>query len=68
MRGSFLFPDDLYQNSLLTPPVKLTVKDLFPGTEIQFSIGDGHDHFATHHLPFHVRIRIIFSSSVVAIP
>ncbi len=66
--GVFLFPNDFDQNPFLATPIKLAIKDLFPCTEIQFSIGDCHHNFTTHHLALHVRIRVIFSSTVVAVP
>lgn len=62
-----LFPNDLDQHSLLSHSIELSVKDLFPGAEIQAPFGNRHDHFATHHLAFQMGIRIVFTGAVVPV-
>src|SRR4029453_6782392 len=61
------FSNDLYQHSLASPAIELTVKDLLPRTEIQFTVADRHHHFASHYLPFYMRICVVFSGIIVAI-
>jgi len=39
MPASDLIPYDLNQNPLLSPSVKLTIKDLLPGSKIQLAAG-----------------------------
>jgi len=62
-----LFTDDLHQNPLTATSVELTIKDLFPGTEIKFAFRNRDDHFAPHHLPLQMSIPIIFSRVVMPI-
>ena len=47
--------------------VELSIKDLFPGAEIQTSPGYGHNHFASHYLPLHVRVRVVFTVIVAVL-
>jgi hypothetical protein len=58
-----LLDDNLNQHSLSATAVKFTVKDLFPGAEMQFSLYDGNHHLAAHYLPFHVRILVLQNQS-----
>ncbi len=62
-----LLADDLNEHALPAAPVKLSVEDLLPRTEIQPSIGNGHKHFSTHDLPLEVRIPVVFPGLMVAI-
>ena len=62
-----LFTDDLDQHPLLSSAVKLAVEDLLPPSKIQLAVGNGDDHFAPHHLPFDVRIGIIFPCVIVPV-
>src|SRR5207247_10520670 len=61
------FSNDLHQHSLASPAIELTVKDLLPRTEIQFTVADRHHDFASHYLPFYMRVGVVFSRIVVAI-
>jgi len=62
-----LFTEDFQQDSLGTLPVEFAVKDLLPRTEVQLSLRDGDDDFASHDLPFQMRVRVVFSRSVVVV-
>src|SRR5262249_18301451 len=62
-----LLSNHLDQHPLAPPAVELTIKNLFPRTEIQAALGDPPDHFGTHYLPLDVSIAIALASLVVAI-
>src|SRR5262249_57761711 len=62
-----LFADDLDEHSLLPLPVEFAVEDLFPRSEVQLSVCDCHDDFASHDLTLDVRVRIILTGIVVAV-
>jgi hypothetical protein len=62
-----LLSDDLNQRAFLAPAVKLAVEDLLPRSEVELAAGDGDHHFASHHLPLHVRVRIVFAGAVVPV-
>jgi hypothetical protein len=53
------------QHPFPAPPVKFSIENPFPGTEIQPTIGNGYNHFPTHDLPFHVGIGIILTNIVM---
>ena len=59
--------DDFHQDALATPAVKLAVKNLLPGPEIELAAADSHHHLAPHHLAFEVRVTVIFSGAVMAV-
>ena len=63
-----LFPDDLDQDSLRSSAIEFAVENLFPRTKVQFSVRHGDDHFPPHDLPLHVRIGVVLTGSVVAVP
>lgn len=63
--ASGLISDDLYQHAFPAPTVELTVKDLFPGAEIQFALGDGDDNLPAHNLALHVSVRIVLPGAVM---
>ncbi len=63
-----LLSDNFNQNPLPSPPVKLTVEDLFPGAKVQMSVRDGHDDFPPHDLPFQMGIPVILTRSVMSVP
>lgn len=63
----FLLTDNFDQHALLPVTVEFAVKNLFPGAEIQFAPGDGHDHFSAHHLALQMRIGIVFSCTIMPI-
>jgi hypothetical protein len=58
---------DLDQRAFPAPAVELAVEDLLPGSEVEFAAGDGHHHFAAHHLALHVRVGIVFAGAVVPV-
>lgn len=62
-----LFANDLNQNPLAAVTVKFAVEDVFPGTEIEFSFGNGDDDFASHDLTFHVSIGVILTGAIVMV-
>src|SRR5207248_8478715 len=41
--------------------------DLFPGSEVEFAVGDGHDNLAAHDLPFQMRIGVVFTGAVMLV-
>ena len=55
-----LFTDYFDQYLFRPASVEFTVKDLFPGAEVQLASGDGHDYLAAHDLPFEMGIGIVF--------
>jgi len=61
------FPYDFYQDPLLSSSVELSIKDLFPGTKIEFPFRYRHDDLPSHHLPLDVRIGVVFPGIVVAV-
>ena len=65
--GGRLFSDDLNQRALSAAAVKLAVEDLLPRSEVELAAGDGDHHFASHHLPLQVRVRIVFARAVVQV-
>ena len=65
--GPGLLPNDLHQHPLPSPPVKLSVENLFPGAKVEFAFGDRDDDFAAHDLAFHVRVGIVLPGAVVVI-
>ncbi len=65
--ASFLVSDDLDQYTLAPAPVEFPVKDLLPGAEVQLAPGDGHHHFASHHLALDMSVGVIFAGIVVPV-
>ena len=57
----------LHERPLSPPSVKLPVKNLLPGSEIELSIGYGYHDFPSHDLPLEVGIPVILPSPVVAV-
>src|ERR1035441_6571515 len=66
-RSGRLFSDDLNQRAFLASAVELAVEDLLPRSKVELAAGDGNHHFASHHLPLHVRVRIVFAGAVVPV-
>src|SRR5213083_528500 len=62
-----LLADDFHEDAFSAAPVKFAVEDLFPGTEVQFALGDSNDDLATHDLPLQVRVGVVFTGAVVLI-
>jgi hypothetical protein len=46
------FPDNLHESPFLSPTIKFSVKDLFPGTKIKPAFGYGNNYFSSHNLSF----------------
>ncbi len=67
-RRGLSFPDQLHQNPFSAPPIKLTVKNLFPGPKIETPLRDRDHDLAAHDLTFEVRIAIVLPGLIVAIP
>ena len=61
------FPDDFDEDAFSAHPVELTVVDLFPGSEVQFTFGDSNDDFASHDLAFEVGISVVLTGAVVVV-
>jgi hypothetical protein len=59
--STHLFSDDLDQDSLSSSSVKLSVKNLLPGAEVEFSAGDRYHDLSSHDLPLEVGVGIIFT-------
>ena len=57
----------LTSTRFLRPAVEFAVEDLLPRAEIEFAVGDRHDHLAPHDLAFQVRIGVILAGPVVTV-
>ena len=57
-------PNNLHQHPFPPHSIKFPVKDLFPGSKVQLSVGNRNHDFSSHDLPFHVCIGIVFVSIV----
>ena len=62
-----LLPDDLHQNPLPPPAIKLSVKYLFPGAEVEAAFGDGDDDFAAHDLALEMGVGVVLAGAVVVV-
>ena len=62
-----LLTNDFDQHTFLSPAIKLTIKDLLPGPEVQLASCDCNDNLASHHLSFDVRVGIVLAGLVVMI-
>ncbi len=62
-----LFSNNLYQYPFLSSPIKLSVKNLLPGAEIEFSSGDGHHHLPAHDLAFQVGVAVVLPGPIMEI-
>ena len=56
-----------HQHSLGPATIKLTIENLFPRTEIEIPIGNGHNNLAPHDLAFHMGICIVFAGTIVSV-
>ena len=63
----FLFPDNFYQNTLSSFSVELTVKYLFPRTEIKLTVSNSNYYFAPHNRTLQMSVGIILSCVVVTV-
>src|SRR5579885_373066 len=59
--GRDSFADDLDQHPLAPPAVELAVENLFPGTEIELALRDGHHHLAAHDLALQMRVGVVLA-------
>jgi hypothetical protein len=55
-------PDNLHQHPLIPLTIELTVKDLFPGTKIEFAIANCDNDFPAHNRAFQMCIGIILKT------
>ncbi len=62
-----LFPNDLHQHPLPSPPIELPVEDLLPRPEVQPPFGHGDYDFSSHDLPLDMRVGVVFPGVVVAV-
>src|SRR5579859_1219247 len=62
-----LLPNDLHKHPLASASIKLAVKNLFPGTKIQFAFGDGNHDFPSHNLPLHVSVGVVFPGPIMLV-
>jgi hypothetical protein len=60
-------PDDLHEHPLGPMSVEFAVEDLFPGTEVKFTLGDGDNNLPAHDLPFQVGVGVVLAGSVVMV-
>ncbi len=59
--------NDFHQDSFFSAPVKLTIKNLFPRTEIQLSLGHRNDNLTPHDRSFQMSIAVIFTGIIMPI-
>ena len=59
------FTNNLNQYALWPTAIKFAVEDLFPGTEIEFTVGDGDHDFPSHDLPFVVSVGVVFACAIM---
>jgi len=62
-----LLSNNFYQDPFLSSPVKLPVKNLLPGAEVEFSPSDGHHHLPAHDLAFQVGVAVILPGPIMEI-
>src|SRR5690554_51441 len=60
--ASILFTNNLNQDPFFPLSIKFTIKNLFPGPEVQFSISNSNHNFSSHNLSFEVSIPVGFKS------
>jgi len=60
-------PNDLNQHPLPASPIKLAVKNLLPGAEIEAALADRDHHLAPHHLALHVGVGVVLAGLVVLV-
>ena len=60
-------PNHLHQYPLGSSAVEFAVEDLFPGAEVEFSVGDGDDDFSAHDLAFVMSVGVVFTGAVVVV-
>ena len=62
-----LFSNNFHQYPFLSSSVKLPVKNLLPGAEIEFTPGDGHHHLPAHDLAFQVGVAVVLPGPIMEI-
>src|SRR3972149_834753 len=62
-----LFPNNLHQNPFPSSAIKLPIKNLLPGTKIQFALCNCNHDFPSHNLSFQMGISIIFTIVVTVL-
>ena len=62
-----LVTNDLDENTLPSATIEFPVEDLFPWSEVKFTLRYSNNDFSPHDLSFHVRICVVFTGSVVRI-
>src|SRR6185437_5706835 len=62
-----LFPHHLDDHPLAPLTVKLRIVDLLPGTEVEFPLGDGHDHLVVHQQALEMGVAVGFAGAVVLV-
>jgi hypothetical protein len=67
VKWSALLADQFHEHPLPPASVELAIKDLFPGTEVEFPIGDRDHDFATHDLTLEMRVGVVFAGPVVMV-
>ena len=60
-------PNDFHQDAFVALTVKFGVVNLFPRTEMQASVPNGHRDLLAQQLPFEVGITVVFSGPVVVV-
>lgn len=62
-----LFADDLDQNPLFTPTVKLTIKNLLPRAKVQFAFSHGNNNLPAHYLSLQMGVGIVLVAIMVVL-
>ena len=61
------FANHFNEHSFLALTVKLGIKNLLPGPKIQFTAGNGNDHFPAKELALQMSISIVFAGLMMAV-
>ncbi len=62
-----LLTDNLHEDPLTATSIKLTVKNSFPWTEIEFALRERDNDFPPHHLSLQMSIAVVFTGLVMSI-
>src|SRR5215467_6184207 len=57
----------LEQHALRAASVEFAVVDALPRSEVEFAIGDGHEHLMAEQHPLEVRVRVVFARLMMPI-
>ena len=66
-RQNKLFSNNFYKHPFFSSSIKLSIKNLFPGSKIELSGSDCNHDFSAHNLSFHVSVCIIFRIVVLVL-